>query len=313
MNFFYEKEGLCLVLGESTIRYFSQGQVLSELTQDGAVLYGCDAAKSVIRRLHASNATSLCYTPYGHLAKPFAKGPALRFKNAHYDPMISAYALGRGYRFFSPSLMRFQTPDAHSPFGQGGLNSYAFCLGDPVNYSDPTGQWGERITGFLRRLGRDRKPPYMSPETHRNVIEAQRAYENQIDIRRYIEERTEARRAADVAHGFVMENAHVYPVMKGILKHLPESYASVIPGNHPRNMAEMLVKDIATNKEHIAYFAGEIARISKEIKSNPELYRSPQSVLDQMVVVNRLNSIIQETLGDIRNSERNLSWLRRLS
>ncbi|MEE4636302.1 RHS repeat-associated core domain-containing protein [Pseudomonas alliivorans] len=35
--------------------------------------------------------------------------------------------------------MRFNQPDNLSPFGRGGLNAYAYCLGDPVNRGDPSG------------------------------------------------------------------------------------------------------------------------------------------------------------------------------
>lgn len=44
--------------------------------------------------------------------------------------------------------MRFNSPDSLSPFGRGGLNPYAYCLGDPVNFSDPTG----RLTAIARIL-----------------------------------------------------------------------------------------------------------------------------------------------------------------
>jgi len=225
--------------------------------------------------------------------------------------MISAYALGRGYRFFSPSLMRFQTPDAHSPFGKGGLNSYAFCLGDPVNYSDPTGQWGERITGFLKRLGRDRRPPHTIPEARLDFIKAQEAFREELDNRYFValEERL---RKADVAHEFMMKNAHVYPVMKGIFKHLKDTHAGVMPGTHPGNMAEMTVQDIARYQEHIEHF-NEIAAHASEKLLKLESHGSPQEIQDQVAHVEWLRDVIQEKQRNIRRAERTLSWLRGLS
>ncbi|WP_438284024.1 RHS repeat-associated core domain-containing protein [Pseudomonas alabamensis] len=313
MNFFYEKEGLCLVLGESTIRYFSQGQVLSELTQDGAILCGCDTAKSVIRRLHVSNATSLCYTPYGHLAEPFAKGPALRFKDAHYDPVISAYALGRGYRFFSPSLMRFQKPDTHSPFGKGGLNSYAFCLGDPVNYSDPTGQSGGRITGFFRKLWRGRKQPTMRPQTQRNTKLHEPYRKEEIAARKWLEEQRATAAVADGAHRFVMENAHVTPVIDVLLKHLPYSYAGVIPGRHEGNMGEMLVADIKLSREFLAKTASEIERIRQEMKSNPKSYKPSEHYPTVHHELYSLERLWLAEYRDIEALEKNLAVVNRLN
>jgi RHS repeat-associated protein len=48
--------------------------------------------------------------------------------------------LGNGHRIYSPSLMRFHSPDRLSPFECGGLNAYVYCGGDPVNRVDPTGR-----------------------------------------------------------------------------------------------------------------------------------------------------------------------------
>lgn len=41
---------------------------------------------------------------------------------------------------YSPPVCRFNSPDSLSPFGGGGVNAYAYCSGDPVNYVDPSGQ-----------------------------------------------------------------------------------------------------------------------------------------------------------------------------
>lgn len=53
--------------------------------------------------------------------------------------MLASYLLGNGYRAYNPALMRFNSPDNQSPFGEGGLNAYAYCAGDPVNSVDPSG------------------------------------------------------------------------------------------------------------------------------------------------------------------------------
>ncbi|MGE8454655.1 MAG: RHS repeat-associated core domain-containing protein, partial [Pseudomonadales bacterium] len=52
------------------------------------------------------------------------------------------YLLGRGYRAYNPSLMRFHSPDNSAP-EQAGINPYVYCLGNPVMWQDPTGHYAE--------------------------------------------------------------------------------------------------------------------------------------------------------------------------
>ncbi|EJL88509.1 RHS repeat-associated core domain protein containing protein [Herbaspirillum sp. CF444] len=63
----------------------------------------------------------------------------LGYNGQRQDPVSGTYHLGNGYRAYNPVLMRFNSPDAWSPFGAGGINAYAYCAGDPVNYADPSG------------------------------------------------------------------------------------------------------------------------------------------------------------------------------
>lgn len=96
--------------------------------------------------LQASNLRSVGgvprpYQPYGaHLPDG---GALLGFTGQPADPVTGCYHLGNGRRTYNPLLRRFHSPDTISPFGDGGLNAYAYCLGDPVNHRDPTGQKAE--------------------------------------------------------------------------------------------------------------------------------------------------------------------------
>ncbi|PZW80443.1 RHS repeat-associated protein [Pseudomonas sp. 2848] len=80
---------------------------------------------------------SRAYTPYG--AIPDAGGPATGFCGQLRDRVTGSYPLGNGNRFYSPEIMRFQSPDRLSPFGAGGINAYGYCAGNPVDNWDPSG------------------------------------------------------------------------------------------------------------------------------------------------------------------------------
>ncbi|EGB6348797.1 hypothetical protein H7373_004349 [Salmonella enterica] len=72
------------------------------------------------------------------------------FNGERTDPVSGASHLGNGYRAYNPVLMRFNCPDSLSPFGGGGINPYAYCAGDPVNHTDPSGHLsGQAITGIV--------------------------------------------------------------------------------------------------------------------------------------------------------------------
>lgn len=129
------------------------------------------------------------YAPYGVMSAACA--PRLAFCGEYRDPVTGNYPLGNGHRTYTPSLMRFQSPDTRSPFDEGGLNAYVYCLGEPVNHRDPTGQKAEdyvlpvlsiltnllavfisalRFRAFVKQVGVSRRiaveslsPPIMPP------------------------------------------------------------------------------------------------------------------------------------------------------
>lgn len=110
--------------------------------EDGAVdtaLLATDLQRSVLQLLDATQPRPLAYTPYGHRPAQSGLLSLLGFNGERPDPVTGHYLLGNGYRAFNPVLMRFNSPDSWSPFGEGGLNAYAYCDGDPINHSDPSG------------------------------------------------------------------------------------------------------------------------------------------------------------------------------
>ena len=105
-----------------------------------------DQQRSVLSILDATRFLHLAYTPYGqHVPESCLLG----FNGERPDPVTGHYVLGNGYRALNTVLMRFNSPDSWSPFGRGGLNAYGYCVGDPVNRSDPTGH-----SNFIMRFGK---------------------------------------------------------------------------------------------------------------------------------------------------------------
>lgn len=72
------------------------------------------------------------------------------FNGERVDPVSGITHLGMGYRDYNPVLKRFHCPDDWSPFGQGGINAYSYCAGDPINRADPSGHMSwQGITGIV--------------------------------------------------------------------------------------------------------------------------------------------------------------------
>jgi RHS repeat-associated protein len=120
-----------------------QGPMQRSIMQyDDLLLAQQQGQRSVLNVLDATRFNSLAYSPYGH--RPAENGllSLLGFNGERSDPVTGCYLMGNGYRAFNPVLMRFNSPDSWSPFGEGGLNAYSYCVGDPLNRSDPSGHIG---------------------------------------------------------------------------------------------------------------------------------------------------------------------------
>ena len=158
---FYQKSRLATEIQGAAVRtivqhedlLLAQQQHLGKLTETS--LLATDQQRSVLQLLDNTVSRSLVYTPYGHLPADSGLTSLLGFNGEHRDPITGHYMLGNGYRAFNPVLMRFNSPDSLSPFGEGGINAYAYCEGDPVNHQDPS---GHVPTLIFRRLSFSWKP-----------------------------------------------------------------------------------------------------------------------------------------------------------
>lgn len=116
-------------------RHLAQQQRNGEAVETS--LLATDQQRSIMLIRNGDRPVSIIFTPYGHCSSGLLS--LLAFNGERRDPVTGHYLLGNGYRAFNPVLMRFNSPDNLSPFGDGGLNPYTYCMGDPVNQNDPTG------------------------------------------------------------------------------------------------------------------------------------------------------------------------------
>lgn len=161
LQFLYSQDALTgQKQGGTSVSFYRDGNAAHGRTvRTGATarsdVYGLDVSNSVIGRTgEDGRTTGVMYTPYGESelnigARPddLAAQPAIAFNGQHLDVLANLYHLGKGRRAYSPELMVFLTPDPLSPFGDGGLNAYAYCSGDPINMVDPSG-----LKGLLRKV-----------------------------------------------------------------------------------------------------------------------------------------------------------------
>ncbi|VVQ19587.1 hypothetical protein PS914_06332 [Pseudomonas fluorescens] len=142
---YYCKTRLSTELQGTTQRTIVQhdDQLLAQQQREGdkmtASLLATDQQRSVLNALDADRPHPLAYTPYGHRPPENGLLSLLGFTGERPDAVTGHYHLGNGYRQFNPVLMRFNSPDSWSPFKEGGLNTYTYCVGDPVNKADPNG------------------------------------------------------------------------------------------------------------------------------------------------------------------------------
>ncbi|KAM0226784.1 hypothetical protein ACHAPO_012081 [Fusarium lateritium] len=157
------REGVLLGVtsGESKTSFLSDGvtywgQTLRDSKgEEDVQLWASDYSDSILASAQLNKAEEVSeqqYTPWGFSADTVC---SIGFNGKWRDPVTGWYHLGDGYRVYNPVLRRFHSPDSWCPFDTGEINPYAYCLGDPVNRSDPSGQSSSNGTFGTTSIGRD--------------------------------------------------------------------------------------------------------------------------------------------------------------
>ena len=146
---FYQNERIATEIEGTTTRRFVEFDAQPLAVQQGqaTTLLATDLQTSVLQHVSAAGTQACAYTPYGHHPAENGITQLLAFNGEHPEAVTGHYLLGTGYRAYNPVLMRFNSPDSWSPFGEGGVNAYAYCT-DPVMMQDPTGhvwQWTKPV------------------------------------------------------------------------------------------------------------------------------------------------------------------------
>lgn len=136
MTFLYDVTGVsgCIYTrGGTTATYYFGKNIFGDITE----IYNTSGNVVAVYR----------YDAYGNCSvsdiggtNSFAERNPFRYRGYIYDNDTGWYFLGS--RYYSPEFRRFISPDAADyldPTDSGGVNLYAYCRNDPVNYSDPTG------------------------------------------------------------------------------------------------------------------------------------------------------------------------------
>ncbi|WHN66538.1 RHS repeat-associated core domain-containing protein [Cysteiniphilum sp. QT6929] len=154
--------------------YYNSGQLYNELSADGvksyyygegleAVLddegllsYVSDQSHNVLMLAKVNNGKivlshNYVYSSYGisydlnesSQQVKLLTDNAIGFNGERTDRVSGYQHLGQGTRAYNPILHRFMQMDGvgYSPFGQGGLNGYAYGLNNPVMNFDPSGHF----------------------------------------------------------------------------------------------------------------------------------------------------------------------------
>lgn len=140
---FYNVDKVVTLLHEQRSLSLLQVKVAPLATISGktGALIASDVKHTSLAYLHGRMLESYRYLPYGYSVQADVHPVHPAYNGEWRLKVTGNYPLGSGHRVYNPKLMRFESSDSASPFGQGGINAYVYCQGDPLNYADPSGRF----------------------------------------------------------------------------------------------------------------------------------------------------------------------------
>lgn len=117
----------------------AQRQILAQKDARQTEALATDNGGSILAVHEKDVRRTYSYTPYGFRSLIHDKRDRLGFNGELQDYLTNYYMLGNGHRGLHQHV--FLSPDELSPFGRGGINTYAYSTGDPINYIDPSGRF----------------------------------------------------------------------------------------------------------------------------------------------------------------------------
>ena len=119
--------------------------------------YILNAQGDVVRIIDGNRnvVASYSYDPWGKIISSsgaLAEVNPLRYRGYYYDSETGFYYLRS--RYYDPELGRFINADSYASTDATGIlsaNMFAYCENDPVNKSDPTGEFWNTITNWINQ------------------------------------------------------------------------------------------------------------------------------------------------------------------
>ena len=139
--------------------YDENNQPLAMKYNNTLYYYVLNAQGDVVRIVNSSRSTVASYTydPWGKIISSsgtLADINPLRYRGYYYDTETGFYYLQS--RYYDPEIGRFINADSYASTDATGLlstNMFAYCENDPVNRSDPSGEFWNIVAGAALGAG----------------------------------------------------------------------------------------------------------------------------------------------------------------